>query len=373
MFLFPDRPVLPSLAPQPTSAYCPTMEHRIVHVENNHFCGWPANNGLWQWDGQEILVGFIRGRYKACEEAHSIGTSYESLLARSINGGESWHVTKPMDFMHNGASTKPLPEPIDFTAPGCILRIAGCGYHGATFNHGAFYCSHDRGKTWNGPWSFGDLSEDPALLGQEMTPRTDVVVLNRHECLVFLSTRPPGTASRDKLFCARTRDGGQTWQFMAWVTPPSDPYRGVMSQTVRLTSGALVTAMRRREPGTDHCWVDAYRSLDTGGTWAFHARVGETGKTNGNPPALAVLRDGRLCCVYGNRSRKQLLARTSVDGGINWSIERVLRENYFSGLDDQDFGYPRIAQRDDGRLVVIYYWASVEHPQQHIAATIFTV
>ena len=118
MFLFPDRPVLPSLAPQPTSAYCPTMEHRIVHVENNHFCGWPANNGLWQWDGQEILVGFIRGRYKACEEAHSIGTSYESLLARSINGGESWHVTKPMDFMHNGTSTS---QPRDAF---CALRVA---------------------------------------------------------------------------------------------------------------------------------------------------------------------------------------------------------------------------------------------------------
>lgn len=36
-----------------------------------------------------------------------------------------------------------------------------------------------------------------------------------------------------------------------------------------------------------------------------------------------------------------------------------------------DMGYPRLARRTDGKLVAMYYWASSEHPQQHIAATIW--
>ena len=58
----------------------------------------------------------------------------------------------------------------------------------------------------------------------------------------------------------------------------------------------------------DQGWIDAYRSTDDGASWSFLSRVGETGGWNGNPPALARLRDGRLCCAYGNRSRRQMLA-----------------------------------------------------------------
>jgi hypothetical protein len=59
----------------------------------------------------------------------------------------------------------------------------------------------------------------------------------------------------------------------------------------------------------ERCWVDAYVSHDDGRTWRFLSKVGDTGQGNGNPPALLRLRDGRLCCAYGNRDRNQLLAR----------------------------------------------------------------
>jgi len=54
-----------------------------------------------------------------------------------------------------------------------------------------------------------------------------------------------------------------------------------------------------------------------------------------------------------------------------WGPELVLRGGYHSLEDDEDFGYPRLVQRSDGRVVVMYYWASAEHPTQHIAATIW--
>ena len=121
----------------------------------------------------------------------------------------------------------------------------------------------------------------------------------------------------------------------------------------------------------DQGWIDAYGSTDDGASWSFLSRVGEAGGWNGNPPALARLHDGRLCCVYGNRSRRQILARFSADEGQTWGQEWVLRDDFESIDDEPDFGYPRLTQRADGRLVALYYWATRDHPQQHIAATLW--
>ena len=38
-----------------------------------------------------------------------------------------------------------------------------------------------------------------------------------------------------------------------------------------------------------------------------------------------------------------------------------------------DFGYTRTIQRTDGKLVTLYYYTTVENPEQHIAATIWTL
>jgi hypothetical protein len=37
----------------------------------------------------------------------------------------------------------------------------------------------------------------------------------------------------------------------------------------------------------------------------------------------------------------------------------------------KDLGYPRLVQRPDGKLVAMYYWATKENPEQHIAASIW--
>jgi hypothetical protein len=171
--------------------------------------------------------------------------------------------------------------------------------------------------------------------------------------------------------------------------PPSLD-RGASVPPSPVATCTLVTAIRRREPGTERCWIDDYVSYDDGATWSFLSFVGDTGIANGNPPALLRLADGRLCCVYGNRTRREVLARMSELGGkpearrtgplgrgpaaypgATWGPEWVLRTGYSSPEDDEDFGYPRLLQRADGRLVAIYYWADERCPTQHIAATIW--
>ena len=69
------------------------MRNLIVYQEKGRFCGWPANNGIWIW-GDEILVGFERAYYEEFEQSHSIRRDLpsEARFARSLDGGESWHL-----------------------------------------------------------------------------------------------------------------------------------------------------------------------------------------------------------------------------------------------------------------------------------------
>jgi Neuraminidase (sialidase) len=155
--------------------------------------------------------------------------------------------------------------------------------------------------------------------------------------------------------------------------PLEDPYRAVMPAVSRLKDGSIVAALRRRDPTARASagWI-AYGSRDNGRTWTFLSRVGETGKENGNPPALVALADGRLACAYGDRSRVKMFARLSSDGGKTWDGEVVLRDDFQPDkFGDKDFGYPRLAVNHENQIVALYYWATKDQPQHHIAATLW--
>ena len=95
-------------------------------------------------------------------------------------------------------------------------------------------------------------------------------------------------------------------------------------------------------------------------------------QTSSNPPATVRLADGRIACAYGDRQVREIRGRYSSDQGATWGPEFVIRDGFGSLDDDPDLGYVRLVQRTDGRLVAMYYWATPEHPQQHIAASIWT-
>lgn len=346
------------------------MRHVIVYEQAGRFAGWPANNGLWCWDGQEILVGLTVGGFKEMQ-GHNIAEPYRSILARSTDRGETWTPVRPEVFVGSGGEVRKLAEEIDFAARGFAMRAVGTGYHGSDRAEGAFYVSDDRGDTWRGPYSFGSLTDHPQLRDLEITSRTDYVVAGPHDCLVMMSARGSSTLT-DRVFCARTTDGGRSFSFVSWLIGPDDSYRAVMPSTVRCSSGRLVSAIRRRQVGTERCWVDAYGYADDWRNWQLLGKVIDTGPWNGNPPALAALADGRLCCVVGDRKSCRIVARYSHDEGHSWGGDVVLRADFRPDrYGDPDLGYPRVTQRSDGNLIAIYYWATEAVPHQHIAATIW--
>jgi hypothetical protein len=347
------------------------FEHKTVIAEKSHFFGWPANNGLWAWEGgSEILVGCVAGEYDPTAEFHAVQPPYRNYLLRSRDGGETWRAEIPHNFAGQGLSSQPLQRQVNFTHPGFAMRVAGDGYHGSSEPNGAFFNSYDRGVNWQGPFRLHGLEKEPVLAGMRLTPRTDYIVEGPHACLLMLSARPDSQFT-DRVFCVRTVDGGRSFGFIGWMVSPEDPYRAAMPASLACGAGLLVSAVRRRAYPEDINWIDAYISQDNGRRWDHLAKVGDTGGANGNPPALARLADGRLCCVYGRRDTLQLAARFSRDDGLTWESEVILREDFHG--ERPDFGYPRLVQRPDGRLVCVYYWATRAIPQQHIAATIWTL
>jgi hypothetical protein len=60
-------------------------------------------------------------------------------------------------------------------------------------------------------------------------------------------------------------------------------------------------------------------------------------------------------------------AKLSANSGATWGEEIVLRGDGRTW----DLGYPQMVQRPDGKLVTVYYYTTADHPEQHIAATIW--
>jgi hypothetical protein len=339
------------------------VEHVMVFDEPGRFGGWPANNGVWIW-GDEIVVGLIHGYYRASELHHSVDKNkpMTSVLARSLDGGETWVLEDPDNFVGDGARPKRRTGDINFTHPDFALRC----------NWDRFWVSYDRCRSWTGPYLFPDFGRE------KLTARTDYLIDGEKACLFLMGTEEKAVQAQlqDYAFCVRTTDGGKTIEFVSWICE-LDLKRSVMPSTVRISQNHLVSALRRRhdvpypdKPPLQTNWIDVYESMDNGQTWSFLSKVAHTdrGKRNGNPPSLIRLADGRLCCTYGYRSIPYgIRARISPDNGKSWGEEIHLRDDARTW----DIGYTRSVQRPDGKVVTVYYYTTDEHVEQHIAATIW--
>lgn len=350
------------------------IRHTIAAIEQNKFLGWPANNGVWQW-GDEILVGFTRGDF-ALNDGHNIAGHQQSLFSRSLDGGETWSMLDPENFLDSDnekwlpTGKKYLESPLNFNNKGFAMRIFSTGYHGNDDPGGGFYYSYDRGSTWNGPYYLGDINNHKELKGKAITARTDYIVTGKKELFIFISSSD-GEANR--LACIKTEDGGMSFEFVSWITPAEKSVNTIMSSTVQLSKNKFVLSCRKIFPelkNTKGNRIETYISEDGCRTWKSLSMV-KLFESSSNPPALLNLKDGRLLCIYGDRHNSRMSGKYSRDDGKTWGDEFIIRDNFKDMDSDWDFGYPRLVQLKNGKLVAIYYWASPEHPQQHIEVSLW--
>ncbi|MEO2047638.1 MAG: sialidase family protein [Pirellulales bacterium] len=363
---------LPTYAQQPAE-----ITHIVAAIEKDKFHGWPANNGAWQWD-DELLVGFTQGEYDV-RDSHNIQGIQQSMFTRSTDGGLTWQMFDPDNFLDDDNikwlpnGKKKLTKSIDFTHSGFAMRIFATSYHGNDDPAGGFYYSYDRGKAWNGPYFLGDINNHEKLKGKILSPRTDYIVMSSRECFIFISAKDENETRR--LACIKTANGGLSFDFVAWVNPQTDQSDALMPCTIRLQDGQFLLAFRRINVDQSilESSIDVYLSTDRCQSWQYLSTVKEI-KHNSNPPAMVQLDDGRVCCIYGDRDTAKLCGKYSSDSGKTWGSEFTLRDNYEKSNDSDDWadmGYPRLLKRSDGHLVAVYYWASQKHPQHYIEATIW--
>lgn len=333
--------------------------HQIVYREPGRFGGWPANHGLWSWGG-ETVVGFTAAWHKAQDaERHQMDRvkPREQYQARTLDGGRTWAIESPPGLIpveHATVTPQPLREALDFSRPGFGLMVR---FHNKDDGAAFLFYTYDRGRTWQGPHEFPKLGT-PAILA-----RTDYIVHGPKELTIFL-TAAKSDRREGRPLCARTTDGGLTWRLVSFIGPEPAGFV-IMPSTVALDANSFLTLVRAKDD--TGAWIDAWLSRDRGATWQPHGRpVPNTGGTSGNPPHLIRLRDGRLCLTYGFRSPPMgIRARLSSDQGATWGEEIVLRDDGVT----HDLGYPRSFQRQDGRVVTVYYYNDGVHTERFIAAT----
>jgi len=330
-----------------------------VFKEAGKFGGWPANNGVWVW-GNEIVVGFIQGTFKNTERGHAIDGQKPEMLryARSLDGGLTWKIEVPSFLDADGKEQEgtECPGGLDFTAPDSAVTLRMVS---SSRGFSRFYYSKDRAHTWQGPYKI------PAFDRKGIAARTDYIVDGKHE-LTAMVTASKENGREGRVFCTRTKDGGKTWDFVAWVGPEPEGF-SIMPSSVRLSPSRILTAIRRKE-GPDH-FIDAWVTDDNGKSWKFLNKPAEsTGGSVGNPPSMIRLKDGRLAITYGYRSAPYgIRARISTDQGVTWGTEIILRDD----AGTWDLGYPRTVQRADGKIVTIYYFNDHKDQERYIAATIW--
>jgi len=357
--------VLPALGASPSAR---VVQNVIVYQQPGRYGGWPANHGIWEW-GNEILVGFEAGYFKYNDHTHSIDWDRpaQHLLARSLDGGETWHIEHPLSLRapdglkQANVPTEPggkqpvdCPGGIDFTNPNFALTARM-----ADVNTGPsrFYYSYDRGKIWQGPFRLPDFGQ------KGIAARTDYFVNGPHDLTMFL-TAAKSNGKEGRVICVRTKDGAKSWKMLSFVGPePPDTDMAIMPSSVRLSKNVYLTAIRHTS------WIELYRSDDAGLTWRFVSKpVAYTGEHHGNPPFLIRLKDGRLALTYGFRSEPYgIRARLSRDEGRTWSDEIPLRTDGGTW----DLGYTRTVQRPDGKLVTVYYFNNDKNKERYIGATIW--
>jgi hypothetical protein len=360
------------------------MNHIVIYREPGRYAGWPANYGIWSW-GNEIVVGFTVGYHDSSGGFHARDRTkpFVGMQARSLDGGETWdvrrtpcrtpddkglsadeHVNEGLRLEQSlaGESAPSSCDGVDFTHPDFALMCARTGLKAGARSF--FYTSADRCQTWDGPFAL-------PLFGQTgVAARTDYLVSSRDECILFL-TASKSNGNEGRVFCARTTDGGETFEFLSPIGPEPEGF-SIMPASVRLSASRILVAVRcreaRREFQTAENWIDLYASDDNGVTWTFANRpVNRTG-SGGNPPTLTRLLDGRLCLTYGYRDAPyRICAKLSDDDGATWGDEIVLRDNGGG----HDIGYPRTMQRPDGTMVTAYYFHDEPDSERYIAATLW--
>jgi len=192
------------------------IENIIIYRNNDEFCSWPFNAGMWKISENNILTAFM-----------NISCDYS--LEPNLN--------------HDRVET--------------FGRIAAVR-------------SPDGGQNW------GQASLIPACKIPRFQGRPSYIVRPDGVILLFLTARPDNN-KYDRPVVYASFDNGCNWCLMS-LMPGSNEYRMICPSPVLMENGRIIVAVRCK-PSIEGAWDELYGSEDGGRTWRFISRINDHGDT----------------------------------------------------------------------------------------------
>jgi hypothetical protein len=356
------------------------VQHLTVHHDEHHYCTFPC---LARAAGGDLLCGFRQAPLEPQGHSHLHSMS-RAVLVRSSDDGLTWSaplVVAPDDelgqqdpqvavlpsgrvlasfFRWQAHANSELPELEQFRLH---VNAKGCTWS----NCGVAVChSDDDGRT------FSPIRRVPFPFGPRGgASRSPIVRLTSGRLLLACYDRP-GKGKKDVSYLMRSDDQGLSWQFHAIMADGNaDPAPYDVHEP----------HLHLRPDGTLYCFLRAYgegglmrqcTSTDGGLTWTAPRET----RVWGFPQAALTLPDGRLLLACGHR-REPLGLRVRLCRGdladLDTTSDLGVREDGVT----KDLGYPTLALRRDGTVLLAYYLnrpgvPATDH-HRHVAATILAV
>lgn len=329
-----------------------SVQTSLIAPELPYYCGWPT---LARTKAGRLLLVCSGGR-----ESHVCPFGRVELII-SDDGGQTW--SEPQILMDS---------PIDDRDAG-VVEAADGSLLVTTFTSLAYEDRWEnelskldtpQARRWRGVQMRTTPAERKRLLGTWMLRSRDRgLTWSAPYSVPVNSPHGPAPLSDGRLLYAGKSLWGPTpWVGMAesldhgatWRRTAAMPVRAGESHldyhelhVVEAADGTLIAHIRNHAKRNERETLQS-ESADGGKTWSAPHSIGVWGL----PSHLLRLRDGRLLMSYGYRREPfGIQARVSEDHGKSWSAAITVTDDAF----DHDLGYPSTVERDDGRLVTIWY------------------
>lgn len=336
------------------------MKHYVVHREEANYLAFPS----FQITPDGIVYAVFRSAPGKKSKTH-INTRSIAMLKRSLDGGKNWKMLSSITPMIDYAGVQ---DPALTISENGDLLLSYFVWASHTGKHtkkrrnvrmqGLFIRYSSTGRE-----NWGMQERKPECSALQVASSHSAIVLSG-DFLIFCGYGDMGGGGAC-CFLLRSQIGELDWGKPKKIAhDPTGKLNFLEPCLIDCGSDHWLCLMRVEGEGKTHIYQA--HSWDRAETWEAPRDTG----MQGVPPHVLKLRDGRVLCTYGRRTKPYgIRACWSYNGGLTWDTERevVLRKDGGGW----DLGYPSTVQLRDGRLLTGYYFYTKRDKRRRIECTVW--